>query len=47
MLSVDNVVVNYGQSEALHGVSFSGQHKARLRQSWAATAWVRPRCSRR
>ena len=23
MLSVDNVVVNYGQSEALHGVSFS------------------------
>ena len=23
MLSVDNVVVNYGQSEALHGVSFA------------------------
>jgi hypothetical protein len=37
-----SVFVAYGQSEALHGISFEAP-VTRSSRSWAATAWARPR----
>jgi len=45
MLKVTDMYTAYGQSEALHGISFEGR-KTRPSPSWAATAWARPRCSK-